>query len=367
MNGYRQISARQWFFISLFSTICLTPFGFPTTLYHHLGHGAWVPIAAAYLLTIWGVFVSIRLCERFGKKNLAEWAQDVLGRWLGSLYAIGAILVTYTWGVGMVYVFTDLVTYTQLPNTSRILLLLFIFGPVLYLLLGGLEAWVRFAEFFGVMLLFGLILINVPQLGNATFTNLLPITTAFREPAALARPEIVAALFVFRGIFSIYFLYPHIKPERLFRWSLFSATLAFGEVLAAVVLPIAVFGASFAKTIAYPYQESLGTVALPWLPFERITLLTPAVWQLIMVYVLCVSMYAAAIGMRTLLRLKGERKERRLILVLGLVSFGLTLIPLQKEMVMKLMVYWSLAGIAVLIVIPTLLWMILAVNGRFFG
>lgn len=66
MNGYRQISPGQWFFISLFSTICLTPFGFPTTLYRFLGHGAWVPIVAAYLLTLWSMYVSLRICESKG-------------------------------------------------------------------------------------------------------------------------------------------------------------------------------------------------------------------------------------------------------------------------------------------------------------
>jgi hypothetical protein len=234
----------------------------------------------------------------------------------------------------------------------------------MYLLRNGLEAWVRFAEFFGVMLICGLVFINVPQLVNAEFGKLLPLHTVFLRPDILVRPEIIAALFVFRGIFAVYFLHPCIKPGRLLGWSLLSVTLAFVEVLTAVVLPIAIFGASFAGTITYPYQESLGTVALPWLPIERITLLTPAIWQLVIYYVLCTSIFSAAIGIKGLLNLQGEKKERRLTVALGLAAFALTMFPLQKELVFRLMVYWSMSGIAVLIVIPTLLWMILGLKER---
>jgi len=284
MNGYQQISIRQWFFISLYSTICITPFGFSTTLYRLLGVGAWLPIVAAYLLTLWSLYVSLRICGLFPGLNLVQWSMKTMGRLFGGLYAVGVVLVMYFWGIIMLFVFVDLIIYTQLPNTNRFLILLFLIGAVVYLLSRGLEEWVRWGELFAVLLLIGLLFINVPQLANANFGNLLPFHTPFLEPSIYLKPELMAALFIFRGMFSIYFIYPHIKPaNHLFRWSVVSISLAFIVVLAGVVLPITIFGASFAEKLAYPYQESLGTVALPWLPIERITLLAPIVWQMIIV------------------------------------------------------------------------------------
>ncbi|MFF3924010.1 GerAB/ArcD/ProY family transporter [Paenibacillus lactis] len=360
MNGYRQISPGQWFFISLFSTICLTPFGFPTTLYRFLGHGAWVPIVAAYLLTLWSMYVSLRICERFQGLNLVQWSLKVMGRWVGSLYAIGVVVVMYLWGVFMLFVFLDLIIYSQLHYTSRFLILIFLIGAVVYLLSQGLEVWVRWGELFAVLLLIGLLFINVPQLANANFSNLLPFHNPVLELSTYLKPELIAALFIFRGIFSIYFLHPHIKPSKhLYRWSMFSITLAFIAVLAAIVLPITIFGASFAGKLAFPYQESLGTVALPWLPIERITLLTPIVWQIIIVYVLCVSLFSTARGIKSLLNMK---KERMIIYVLGVVTLGLTIYPVQQKTVFIFMVYWSLIGGFFLIVIPSFLWAIFAIK-----
>ena len=261
----------------------------------------------------------------------------------------------------MLYVFLELVVYTQLPYTPRFILLLFIVGAVVYLLLRGLEGWVRWGELFAIFLLISLISINVSQLTNASFGNLLPFSDAFYKPTHYLKPELLAGLFIFRGMFFIYFLYPHIKQtHRLFRWSTLSLTIAFFAVLVSVVLPITIFGAPFAGKLTYPYQESLGTVALLWLPLERITILTPIVWQLIVVYVLCASLFSAVRGIKTLLHIK---KEQNIIYVLGALTLVTTMVPFQQTTVFTIMVYWALTGMVVFIVIPSLLWLILAMRG----
>ncbi|MHA6252705.1 GerAB/ArcD/ProY family transporter [Oceanobacillus sp. CAU 1775] len=361
MNKYPQISPRQWFHISLFSTICVTPFGFPSILYRHLGNEAWLPIVAAYLLTLWNVYVTLRICERFKDLNLVQWSKKILGRWFGRLYSIGTIIVFYLWGLLMLYIFLELIMYTQLPFTSRFLLLLFIVGVAVFLLVMGLEVWVRWGELFSILLIIGLLLINVPQFMNVSFSQILPLNTTFLEPMKYFKPEIIGSLFIFRGIFSLYFLYPHIKKSNgLFRWSILSMTVAFIEVLLAVVLPIMIFGASFAGKLRFPYQESLGTVTLVWLPIERLAILTPVVWQLIIIYVLCISLFSTARGLKSLFNVK---KEQKIIYILGVVTLGLAMYPLQSQIVSMFITYWSFLGLILLTVIPTLIWMILTLKG----
>jgi spore germination protein KB len=360
MNGKQIISPRQWFFISLFSTICLTPFGMPTMLYRVVGRGAWVPIVAAYLLTIWGEYAAFRICAKYPGMNIVQWSSQIMGRWIGGFYSIGVIIVFYLWGVIMLFEFLELIIYTQLPYTSRLLLLVFTVGPVVYLLSRGLEVWVRWGELFGILLIVTLLFINGSQLVDAAFGYLLPLSDAFREPMNFFKPEALAALFIFRGAFSIYFLHPHIPADRqLFRWSMLSLAIAFIAVLAAVVLPIAKFGLPFAGKLAFPYQESLGTVMFTWFPIRGITMLTPIVWQMIIVYVLAVSLFSASSGIRTMLKVGGERW---ILCVLGAITVGLTLIPIQHQTLAKLLIYWSLAGIGLLIVIPSLLLSILEVR-----
>lgn len=362
MNGYQQISARQWFFISLFSSICITPYILPTALYRHWGVMAWMPLVAAYILTLWGMYVSLRLCGQFQGLNLVQWSIKSMGRILGGLYAFGVVLVMFFWGTIMLYQFLDVIIYTQLPNTNRFLILFFLIGAVVYLLTRGLEAWARWGELFAIFLLIGLLFINIPQLVNATFGNLLPLRNPFLELSTYDQPELIITLFVFRGVSAIYFLYPHMKPTKhLLGWSVASLSLAFLVVLAGVVLPITIFGAPFAAKLTYPYQESLATVDLQWLPIKRITLIAPIVWQLIIVYVLCVSLFSTARGIKSMLNMK---KERFILYGLAIVTLCLTLYPIEQNTVFTFTYYWSLIGCILLIVIPSLMWTVFAIKRR---
>jgi spore germination protein (amino acid permease) len=362
MSDFRQISERQWFFWVSLSTICLTPFGFPTVLYGILEQSAWVPIIAAFVLTIWNIYISLYICRSFPDLNLVQWSKKAMGRWVGGIYSVGAILVMYMWGLLMLYEFLSLLSYTQLPFSVRFLPLSFLIVAVYYLLSRGLEGWIRWGELFAIVLFVGLLLINAPQFTNASFSNLMPFGDILQEPSRYLKPEIWAALFMFRSVFTIFFIYPYIKVTgKLFRWSLFGLTIGFVEILLAIILPITIFGVSFARKLTFPYQESLGTVSLKILPIERITLLTPMVWQMIIVYVLCFSTFCTVEGVRTLIK---ANKDRTILYIVGGVTFLLGLYPPKERTILMVIMYWSLAGLIIFTLIPTLIWSILLIRGR---
>lgn len=359
INTKQRISQQQWFFILVFINICVTPFTFTPVLYQILGISSWVAIVCAFLLSVWSIYVTIYLCDTFRYENVVQWSGRVLGKWLGKVYSLGVIVILYLWSILMLTVFIELILDSQLPYTSRFLILLFLLGAVLYLLILGLETWARVGEFFAILLLLTLIVMNVAQFKNITLGHLLPLQAhleVFTTTDSL-RIEVLASLFIFRGAFALYFLYPYIKVRKSFTLATLSGTLiAFVEILLAVMLPILIFGSTFIQKIAFPYHAALETVTFSFLPIDRISILAAIVWQLIIVYVLCISFFTTAEGIRTLFNLK---KRNVTLVIVTIVTFLLALIPHEKQISSIILMYWSVAGLIFFTVIPTVMWIML--------
>jgi len=362
MSDYRQISDRQWFYWLALSSICLTPFGLPTVLYGVLDHSAWVPVFAAFGFTVWNCYLAIAIGRSCSGQSLPQWSAQLMGRWVGALYSIAAIIVMYMWGLLMLYEFMALLVYTQLPHSVRFFPLSFLIVACFYLLSRGLEGWIRWGELWAIPAIIGLIFINAPQFANASFAHLLPLGDLSRRLSRYGNPNVIASLFIFRGVFVLYFIFPYLNNKnKLMRWSVFGIAIAAVEILLSIVLPLAIFGGAFAGKLSFPYQESLSTVSLTFLPIERITLLTPIVWQVIIVYVLIFSTFCTVEGVRTLIK---SKKDKPILYTVGILTFSLGLYHPREQLVMDAILYWSLAGLIVFSVIPTLIWIILMIRRR---
>lgn len=354
------MSNRQLLFIILFTNICVTPFVVPSLFFDHIGHGAYIPIIVIYLFTLGNIFVTIQLCRHFAGQTIVEWSKSLFGKWLGALYGIIVIVIFYLWGLLMLFVFIELIIYTQLPQTSRMLLIFFILAVTAYVLRKGLSTFSRFVELFAPILLLTLILINVPQFTNVSFNHYLPLKTLGEYGLEYFHYEIIAQLFIFRAIFSLYFFNPYIKQNsNLYLSSILGTTIGMLQVLLAVLLPLGIFGKNFVQRLSFPYQESLETVSLTILPIDRISILTSIIWQLIIIYVMYVSFFAVIRGFRSFIQVKSERWLTYSIIT---ITFFLALFPFSREMVINIIVYWSYAGIFFLSIVPAFVWLYVRSN-----
>lgn len=352
MSNFPQISRQQFFFIFAIANICLTPFGFPNLILKQLDHHSWIFPLAAYVLTVWNLLVAISLARQFPDQNIVEWSRQVLGKWIGGLFSISVIFILYFWGVGMIWTFMLLIMFTQLTFTPIFLPTLLIIGGVVYLLIQGLESFARFAEVMVLFLFAGLIAINAIQFPNADFSRLLPVGDLPLDK--LINQDIIAGLFIFRGIFIVYFLFKYLnEKKRLLPLSIISLSIAFVEILLSIVLPIAIYGAHAAGKFTYPYQESLSSSSIEWLPFEKLAFLTPMLWQIVIVYVLGSSLFCASEGLSSLFYIKNKK---RLLIILGVITWLIVLYQVSYVQLHQMIVVWSIAGLLIFTLIPTLLW-----------
>lgn len=360
MSYVPRISRQQYFFIFAIANICLTPFGYPALILKQLDQHAWISPVAALLLSIWNLFVAVALAKQFPQQNIVEWSTQILGKWFGGLFSLLVIFILYFWGVGMVWAFWLLIMFTQLAYTPIHLPALLIIAGVVYLLLQGLESFARFAEATILFIFVGLIATNAVQFSNANFSRILPLSDIPYEH--LLSPNTIGSLFVFRGIFIIYFLYKYLnKTERTLSLSIYSLLVAFVEILLAVILPIAIYGAQASSFFTYPYQESISSASIRWVPFEKVTFLTPMLWQIIIVYVLGSSLFCANEGLSSLFRIK---KKRRLLIILASITWLIVAYQVSYAQLNQWMMIWSIAGLIIFTVIPTMIWIGLLVKRR---
>lgn len=349
------ITNRQFLFILMFTNICVTPFVIPSIFFKHLGHGAYIPIIFIYFFTLINIYVTVKLCRYFEGKNIIEWSKSLFGKWIGSIYGLIVMLIFYLWGLLMLFVFIEIIIYTQLPQTSRMLLIFFILAVTTYILRRGLSTFSRFVELFAPLTIVMLLLINVPQFMNISFNNYLPLRTLTEYGSEFFHYEIIAQLFVFRAVFTLYFFNPYMKQDsNLYLSSVLGTSVSVLQVFLALFLPLGIFGQNFVNRLTFPYQESLETVSLTILPIDRISILTSIIWQLIIVYVLYVSFFAVIRGFRTFVQIKNEKW-----LTYGLITltFFVALYPVSREFVIQAIVYWSYAGIFFLSIVPMFVWL----------
>lgn len=360
INTREMMSNRQFLFIILFTNICVTPFVIPKIFFEHIGHGSYIPLIFIYIFTLGNIYISIQLCRHFEGQNIVEWSKSLFGKWLGSMYSFFVILIFYLWGFLMLLVFIELIIYTQLPQTSRMLLIFFILAVTLYILRKGLSTFSRFVELFTPLTLLMLILINIPQFKNISFNYFLPLRTLTDYGWDYFHYEIIAQLFIFRAIFTLYFFYPYIKRgSNLFLSAIVGTSISALQVLLAIFLPLGIFGKDFVQLLSFPYQESLETVTITILPIDRISILTSIIWQLIIVYVMYVSFFAVIRGFRSIFHLKSDRWLTYSLITL---TFFFALYPYSRDFIIKIIIYWSYAGIFFLSIIPTFIWLYVRSN-----
>lgn len=358
MSYVPRISRLQFFFIFAISNICITPFGFPALILKQLGHHAWISVVVAFVMTVWNLYVAIALAKQFPKQNIVEWSMQILGKWFGGLFSLLIILILYFWAVGMIWAFWHLIMFTQLAYTPIYLPALLIIGGVVYLLWQGIETFARFAEVTIIFIFFGLIIVNAVQFYNADFARLLPINhMPFKH---MLSPNTIGSLFVFRGIFIVYFLYKYLNnTKRTLSLSIYSLFIAFVEILLAVIMPIAIYGAHASSLFTYPYQESISSASINLVPFEKVTFITPMLWQIIMVYVIGSSLFCANEGLASMFRIK---KKNRLLLIIGIITWIFAAYQVSYAQLNRWMMIWSLAGLVIFTIIPTLIWIYLSLR-----
>lgn len=241
--------------------------------------GAPLVTLLSVLLAFVGLTIISLLGMRFPNKSIVQYAEDIIGRWLGRIgsalvIAYFAVLCSLTAREFGEVVITAVMPRTPLEVTVIVMLLLAAIATR-----KTITTFAYIHHFYFPLLLFPVLLIVALSLKNAERINLLPVwgNGVFGKSEMLGGILTIAALF--QGAFVMTTVIPAMRrPDKAFAASAWGMLIAGGLYVIIVAATVGVFGSEEIKNLLWPTLELAKATSLPANVLERLDAAFLAVW-----------------------------------------------------------------------------------------
>lgn len=355
-----RISTRQTIFL-LVNLIFATEIEFiPAVLARLTGQDAWVSVLITGVLGILLGALVIYLGLRFPKKNLVEYAIELLGPWGGRALGIflGAYLI-YLCGI-IIREFGDHLVTAVMPTTPLVVFSIIFVIMVVYGVYLGLEVFARVNEIIFPLFLFVLIfgtLLAAPQMD---FSLLEPALV--HTPASILKGSISLFAFYSEGFILLLFL-PYLRrPKDAPKLNLAVSSLLTISITIIVLSQLAVFGPEETGRIIFPTFELAKMISIGGF-FERIESFLLSFWVATVALKVMLLYYAALLAFAQSLNLKDYRP---LVLpgALILVTLSVLVFPDVGYARRFLTTSWAICGLVLQAGIPIFLYILAVIRKK---
>jgi hypothetical protein len=356
-----RIRISPWQLVVLVFTLglCVTPFAYPERVDEVLGRSAWIPGVAATAVGIWGTAVALGLARRFPGVPFDRAVRDLLGPALAYPYLAALAALFLAGAPANLRIFTGVAGSRALPYLPLVYPAVLVGGTGVLAAYGGADVIARTAEALAPFAGLGLVFVFAAPLYNAHLGYLLPLGTVGWSAQA-ARPALTA-LGTVRGFLPLLILGPLCRPLPRARGLLAASASAGLLVTVSLALPVAVFGAPFARTLLYPFLSAVGTVGWNWLPTQRLVELTLLVWQAVAFVVFATYLWLGAWLLR---RLVPALPWTFLVLAAGTAGVLAAALDPPSRLWNTAVDVWNGAVLLLGVIVPTALWGLSARRGR---
>lgn len=336
---------------------------FPRLTVDLAGTGAPITTMIAVCIVIIGDLMLAYLGNQYPEQTLFEYADDVIGKWLGGIVLL--VIGSYFMELGALaarefgeVVVTSVLPRTPIPVTVWVMLILAAIASR-----NDIAKFVRILTFYMPLVYFPALVIVALSLKSARMVNIMPVFAAF---TGVPFKHIILSVCVVTALFQtgwvlgliVPFMY---KPKRA--W--FNATLA--NVIAGALYVIiiystlAVFGTEEIKNLLWPTLELAKTAALPSFFIERLDPVFLAVWVTAVFCAIVSSYYLSIQAFSHLFRLRDHRVFTLTALpVMGLLSAQ----PANIEQLYTVVKYVGVSGLPLTFGYPLILIVVHLIRGR---
>ncbi|NLJ33253.1 MAG: GerAB/ArcD/ProY family transporter [Firmicutes bacterium] len=315
-------------------------------------------IAALLLLLL------TKLGLRFPRHSLMEYSNMILGAILGRLLSLLFLVYWFLLTAILVRTFGEMVITAILPNTP----LEIIIG--IMLLLGAqlaaqdIKVFARIHEILLPLTIIPLLFLFLNSINAINPLHLLPIL-AF-GPWPLIKGALATGL-SFLGIESVLMLLPYYsKPQEAVKSHLYGILIPIVLYFTIVTMGLGTFGDTALQYLQWPALEQIRLAALPSMPsvFERLESIFIGIWVVVL-FTSTGSLYLMVIlGIRQLLGLKQQKRNRFYHYILTIPLFFLARLPQNVIAVETYARVISQAGIVLVIVGPGLLYLMALIRQK---
>ncbi len=278
------------------------------------GRDAWISIILGGLFALLGSLVSIFLCKRFPGYTFVEYAQFIVGKWMGRF--LGMLLILYFLFLTGVFLrfMGELVISWILPETPLIIVLFLSLSIILYMVRNGLLVLGRYCTIITMSSMPILIIMLFPA-SEWMISNILPVG---REGVMGILSGVPSSIFAFAGYEAILLLYSYVRDtEKAVRTATAALAYAtFAYTLATFCL-LLFFGPKALQFVTYPPMVYLETVEIPLI--ERLDMFTFFIALFAISASIGVMYSMASLGGGLLFKLKERKKASYFIYPLVLL------------------------------------------------
>jgi spore germination protein KB len=299
-----KIANRQLFNLLFIMRATIVISTLPVLTAGEAGRDAWLAAIISFFSSAALVWLIGRLTLVFPDKSMAQYSQELLGKWPGRLLSLFYLLLFLLMGATDLRIYGEVIRTGFLPETPLLVILGSVILAAIMVVYAGLEPLGRMADLilpvFTLALIFTLFL---PFL-LANPDNLRPLLYQGWQPVLLAAltPTVMAAQYI-----SLTLLVPSVvEPQKAMRTAISSLLWASLVLVFAAVIVVAVLGADEGARAAFPVFKMIRAIRISDF-FERIEFFPIFAWGLGLFVTLAVNLYSLSKGFSQLCLLKDHR------------------------------------------------------------
>lgn len=255
---------------------------------------AWLSFFIGGLISVFTMFLLVKLASRFPKENLFEYSKKIWGKPIAFVITVCYLLY---WTLFLTILISD-TAYTNkyffLQRTPAVVPMALLGIGAAWLVLYGLTALIRSFQVLFLFIVIPLFLIPLFAFRGMEFTNFLPVLKNGTLPVLHGALHFCGAL---QGLELILFISPFLTDVRKsFKPASMGLLLIVLVNILQVLIVIGVLGIFNAKYSVYPLYDAITLIELPGFPVERFELFLTFPWIIGIFTTICLFVYLLSYG-----------------------------------------------------------------------
>lgn len=353
-----KITARETFFFIVASMIEVGTLTGAKRLAGEVGPDLWLAHTLGYLFALPGIFIIVKLSQRFPRHGFGEYSRIIAGPALG--WILSAILVAYWLFVSgrVLRSISDLVRGTLLDRTPFGVIVLSYLAAATYISWYGIEPLARLSILLMISVVPAIVILFLAALPLVRPEHFLPFLAQGPWPVLKSGIKQIAD---WEEMSLFFILIPFMnRPEKAAKAAFFGSFVVWVFVLYVMSLSVGVTGSDFAKTLLAPPIAALDASEIPGAFIERLGVTFTGLWVAIAFPTIASLLLAMAVVVSQMFGLKDHRL---LILPLAGLTSVVALLPLNTVELATFFEFLTPFGIVVLLAIPLLLYVTAIIRG----
>lgn len=350
MNNNEVIVGKQLIFIIISSTVGVGLLTLPDSVGREAQQAAWISVLIGALLPLLGLVLINLIGGRFPNLTFAQFAEAVLGKWLGKLLSLIFVLYCIIYSALLISIFVNMLKIYLFPRTPLWALAALVLAVTLYLAAKDVRVLARVNElmFYEAIVIFFALVLVIPKI-DVTFFQ--PVVDVGLENILKGAYQTV---FAFLGMEFLLVFYPMVQNKKEI---LKNGIVAIGVImlmyLAVIVTALGVFGPTLIGKLRFSLMVLLKINVAPVI--ERAEFFFVILYVFVAFRPIATALFAARY---TTGKIFGFNKVNYIAVGFFPVVLIISLIPIGFEHSVLLSGYLGIMGIVFLTVIPLTLWLV---------